>query len=90
MRMHESGSRRPPPLHSLNRSMTPTLNGRYFAGEHEISEQQAASRWFRYAQEHDIDVARAISLWEDAATVQGERSREAVAAAGIRIVAPEC
>jgi hypothetical protein len=70
--------------------MKPKLNGRYFVANEEIPEPQAASRWFRYAQEHDIDVARAISLWEDAATLEGERSRESVAAAGIRIVPPDC
>ncbi|CAG9254534.1 hypothetical protein [Paraburkholderia unamae] len=70
--------------------MTPKLNGRYFTGNEEIPEPRAASQWFRYAQEHDIDIARAISLWEDAATLNGDSSREAVAAAGIRIVPPDC
>jgi hypothetical protein len=70
--------------------MTPKLNGRYFLNDKEISEPQAANHWFRYAQEHDIDVSRAISLWEDAAMFEGERSRETVAASGIRIEPPEC
>ncbi|WP_321815799.1 MULTISPECIES: hypothetical protein [unclassified Paraburkholderia] len=64
------------------------MSSRYYEAEREIPEPQAANRWFRYAQEHDIDVARAISLWEDAATLEGERSREAVAGCGIRIVPP--
>lgn len=70
--------------------MTPKLNGRYFVANDEIPEQQAASRWFRYAQEHGVEVSRAISVWEDAATLEGERSRATVAAAGIRIHPPEC
>ncbi|QGZ61656.1 hypothetical protein [Paraburkholderia acidisoli] len=69
---------------------TTRLNGRYYVADKEITEQQAASRWFRYAQEHDVDVSRAISVWEDAATLEGERSRETVAAAGIRILPPDC
>jgi hypothetical protein len=75
-------------FHSRKPPMDPQYCGRYFLDEREISEQQAASHWFDYAQEHDIDVARAISLWEDAATPEGEKSRGAVAAAGIRIEPP--
>jgi hypothetical protein len=67
--------------------MDPHLDFRYFVDDREVSEPQAANRWFDYAQEHDIDVARAISLWEDAATPGGEQSRSGIAAAGIRIVA---
>jgi len=67
--------------------MDPHLGGRYFVDEQEVPEPQAANRWFGYVQEHDIDIARAISLWEDAATPGGEQSRSTIAAAGIRIVA---
>ncbi|CAG9195617.1 conserved hypothetical protein [Paraburkholderia tropica] len=69
--------------------MTPHLNGRYFVDDHEIPEPQAANRWFSYAQQHGIDVARAISVWEDAATLEGETSRATVAGCGIRIEPPE-
>ncbi|CAM2155785.1 MULTISPECIES: hypothetical protein [Paraburkholderia] len=69
--------------------MAPHLNGRYFVDDHEIPEPQAANRWFSYAQQHGIDVARAISVWEDAATLDGETSRATVAGCGIRIVPPE-
>jgi hypothetical protein len=70
-------------------TMDPQLNGRYFVDEQEIPEPQAANHWFSYAQEHDIDIARAISLWEDAATPEGEKSRGTISAAGIRIVPPK-
>lgn len=70
-------------------TMESHLRGQYFEESREISEPQAASRWFTYAQQNGIDVARAISLWEDAATPAGERSRETVAGCGIRIVPPE-
>lgn len=76
------------PFHSDTLPMVPQLTGRYFVDEKEIPEPQAANRWFRYAEEHDIDVARAISLWEDAATPEGGKSRDTVAAAGIRIEPP--
>jgi hypothetical protein len=66
--------------------MTTEPIARYFIDEHEIPEPQAANGWFNYAEEHDIDIGRAISLWEDAATPEGEASRSAIAAAGIRIV----
>ncbi len=68
--------------------MDSKLTGRYFVNEQEIPEPQAANRWFRYAQEHGIDIARAISLWEDAATLEGEQSRGTIQAAGIRIEPP--
>jgi hypothetical protein len=68
--------------------MEPELTSRYFIDEHEIPEPQAANNWFSYAEEHDIDIGRAISLWEDAATPEGGQSRSAIAAAGIRIVPP--
>ncbi|CAM2172950.1 Sel1 repeat family protein [Paraburkholderia sacchari] len=63
--------------------------GQYFEENREISEQQAASRWFTYTQDNGIEISRAISLWEDAATPEGERSRETIASSGIRIVPPE-
>jgi hypothetical protein len=66
--------------------MKPELTSQYFVDEQETPEQQAANRWFAYAEEHDIDIGRAISLWEDAPTPEGEESRNAIAAAGIRIV----
>ncbi|WP_322046854.1 hypothetical protein [Paraburkholderia sp. J67] len=69
--------------------MDAPLSGRYYDTDREIPEPQAANRWFRYAQEQGIDIARAISLWEDAATPEGKRSRETVAGCGIRIVPPE-
>jgi hypothetical protein len=75
-------------MHTLSHTMNSQLTGHYFIDERETPEPQAANRWFRYAEEHDIDVARAISLWEDAATPEGETSRVTVAAAGIRIVPP--
>lgn len=70
--------------------MNERLAGRYFVEGNEISEQQAAGRWFLYAQEHNIDISRAICLWEDAATFEGGASRKAVSAAGIRIEPPDC
>ncbi|QBQ97400.1 hypothetical protein [Paraburkholderia pallida] len=69
--------------------MESNLTGQYFEANHEIPEPQAATLWFTYAQENGIDVARAISLWEDAATPEGGRSRETIAGCGIRIVPPE-
>jgi hypothetical protein len=68
--------------------MDTKLTGRYFVDEQETPEPQAASRWFRYAQEQEIDIGRAISLWEDAATPEGEKSRGTIQAAGIRIEPP--
>ncbi|WP_027797197.1 hypothetical protein [Paraburkholderia acidipaludis] len=68
--------------------MDSKLTGRYFVNEEEIPEPQAANRWFDYAREHDIDIARAISLWEDAASLEGEQSRATIEAAGIRIEPP--
>ena len=65
------------------------MSGRYFDTDQEIPESQAASRWFRYAGENDIEISRAISLWEDAATPEGESSREKIAGCGVRIVPPQ-
>jgi hypothetical protein len=69
--------------------MNTQLNGRYFVDEQETPEPEAANRWFSYAEEHDIDIGRAISLWEDAATPEGEKSRGTISASGIRIVPPK-
>ncbi|PXW27272.1 hypothetical protein [Paraburkholderia caballeronis] len=69
--------------------MQPQLKGRYFIDDREIAEPHAAKQWFHYADEHEIDVARAISLWEDAATPDGHASRDEILRAGIRIVPPE-
>ena len=59
--------------------------GKYFLQNHELPEPDAANRWFAYAESHGIDIPRAISIWEDAATEEGCESRRAVAKAGIRI-----
>jgi hypothetical protein len=72
-----------------NNAMDSHLNGQYFDAGREIPEPEAANRWFRYAREHGIDIARAISLWEDAATPEGGQSRESIAGCGLRIVPPE-
>ena len=62
--------------------------GKYFLDDHELPEPDAANRWFAYAESHGIDIARAISIWEDAATESGAKSRKLVGAAGITIDAP--
>jgi hypothetical protein len=53
-----------------------------------LPEPDAANRWFAYAESHGIDIARAISIWEDAATESGAESRKLVGAAGITIDTP--
>lgn len=58
----------------------------YFLHDRSVPEPEASTAWFDYAERHGIDVPRAISLWEDAATPDGETSRQAVAQAGIRIL----
>jgi len=50
-----------------------------------VDEPDAASAWFAYAGDQGIDVPRAISIWEDAATEDGTDSRRIVSRAGIRI-----
>lgn len=57
----------------------------YFLDDRPISEADASTAWFDYAEHNDIDISRAISLWEDASTPEGEASRRAVAQAGIRV-----
>ena len=44
--------------------------------------------WFAYAESHGIDIPKAISIWEDAATESGTESRQLVRAAGISIETP--
>jgi hypothetical protein len=65
------------------------LRSQYFEADREIPEPQAANLWFRYAQEQGIEIARAISLWEDAVTPEGGPSRASIASSGLRIVPPE-
>ncbi|BCF97419.1 hypothetical protein PPGU19_019880 [Paraburkholderia sp. PGU19] len=57
--------------------------GKYLLREREIAEPDAANAWFAYAESHGIDIPRAISIWEDAAT--GAESRRLVGQADIRI-----
>ncbi|NIF51571.1 hypothetical protein [Burkholderia sp. Ax-1724] len=59
--------------------------GKYFLQNQELPEPDAANRWFAYAESHDIDIPRAIGIWEDAATAAGVESRRLVSAAGITI-----
>jgi len=62
--------------------------GKYFLQSHELPEPDAANKWFAYAESHGIDVPKAISIWEDAATVEGAESRRLIGAAGITIETP--
>ena len=59
--------------------------GKYFLRDNEVPEPDAASEWFAYAGRHGIDIPKAISIWEDAASESGAESRRIVSAAGIRI-----
>ncbi|MEI5998567.1 hypothetical protein H3V53_15535 [Paraburkholderia bengalensis] len=59
--------------------------GKYFLREREIAEPDAANAWFAYAESHGVDIPKAISIWEDAATQEGAASRRLVEQAGIRI-----
>jgi hypothetical protein len=59
--------------------------GKYFLREREIAEPDAANAWFAYAESHSVDIPKAISIWEDAATQEGAASRRLVEQAGIRI-----
>ncbi|TCG06299.1 hypothetical protein BZM27_27445 [Paraburkholderia steynii] len=59
--------------------------GKYSLQEREIAEPDAANAWFAYAESHGIDIPKAISIWEDAATEEGAESRRLVGQAGIRI-----
>lgn len=58
---------------------------KYFLQDSEVPEPDAANSWFAYAGSHGIDIPRAISLWEDAATESGADSRRIIGSAGIRI-----
>ena len=58
----------------------------YFLHDRSISEAEASTAWFDYAERHGIELPRAISLWEDASTPEGEAGRQAVAKAGIRVI----
>ncbi len=59
--------------------------GKYFLEGREVAETDAAAAWFTHAASCGIEVSRAIDLWEDAATAEGDASRRAVGEAGIRI-----
>lgn len=59
--------------------------GKYFFQDREVGEPDAANRWFAYAKDHEIDISRAISIWEDALSRDGEESRRALGDAGIRV-----
>ncbi|TDN70514.1 hypothetical protein [Paraburkholderia sp. BL10I2N1] len=59
--------------------------GKYFLQNSEVPEPDAANRWFAYAESHGIDIPKAISIWEDAATESGTESRRIIGSAGIRI-----
>jgi hypothetical protein len=59
--------------------------GKYFLRGAEVDEPDAACAWFAYAGDQGIDVPKAISIWEDAATKDGADSRRVVSGAGIRI-----
>jgi hypothetical protein len=62
--------------------------GKYFMQNHELPEPDAANRWFAYAESHGIDIPKAISIWEDAATEEGAEARRLVGSAGITVEAP--
>jgi hypothetical protein len=72
-----------PPFEWSERNM-----GKYFLHNRELPEQEAANRWFAFAEENGIDIPRAISIWEDAATEEGEQARRLVSAAGITLETP--
>jgi len=59
--------------------------GKYFLRDRAVAEPDAANAWFAYAGSHGIEISRAISLWEDAASEEGAASRRLVERAGIRI-----
>ncbi|HEX7911380.1 MAG TPA: hypothetical protein VF534_25260 [Paraburkholderia sp.] len=62
--------------------------GKYYLQDRELPEPDAANTWFAYAEDHGIDIPKAISIWEDAATESGTESRRLVRAAGITIETP--
>jgi hypothetical protein len=59
--------------------------GKYFLRSNELPEPDAAIAWFAYAERQGIDIPKAISIWEDAATESGAESRRKVGAAGITV-----
>jgi len=59
--------------------------GKYFLQNQELPEPDAATKWFAYAESHGIDIPKAISIWEDAATESGAESRRMISAAGLTI-----
>jgi hypothetical protein len=59
--------------------------GKCFLEQAEIPEPDAANTWFAYAGAHRIEIPKAISIWEDAATETGAESRRIVGSAGITI-----
>jgi hypothetical protein len=59
--------------------------GKYFLQSTELPEPDAANAWFAYAESHGIDIPKAISIWEDAATESGAESRRMIGAAGITV-----
>lgn len=59
--------------------------GKYLLREREIAEPDAANAWFAYAEGHGMDIPKAISIWEDAATEEGAESRRLVGQADIHI-----
>jgi hypothetical protein len=58
---------------------------KYFLNGREVPETDAATVWFDEAERRGIDIARAISVWEAAASPDGDESRRLVEQAGIRI-----
>lgn len=62
-----------------------TAMDQYFLDNRAISEADASTAWFDYAEHNGIDLPRAISLWEDASMPEGEASRRTLAHAGIRV-----
>jgi hypothetical protein len=59
--------------------------GKYFLQNSEVPEPDAANSWFAYAESHGIDIPKAISIWEDAATESGAESRRIISSAAIRV-----
>jgi len=58
---------------------------KYFVHDTEVAETEAAGTWFSYAANNDLEISKAIDIWEDAATPEGEGSRATISKAGIRI-----
>jgi hypothetical protein len=58
---------------------------KYFLDDREVTETDAATAWFERAENHGIDVSKAIGIWEDASEATGENSRRIVGQSGIRV-----